>query len=107
VLAAAAFHADLQARWSTMKARLRARDVPGALECISARQRNSYRDLLDDVFVRQGKPVDDVLTTISLQNMSPGGSAEYKMGRVEGAHPFSYFIRFRIDVDGVWRLNFF
>jgi hypothetical protein len=107
VLDATAFHADLQARWSTMKARLRARDVPGALECISARQRKDYRDRLDDVFVRQGKRVDDVLTTISFESMSAGGGAEYKMRRVEGALPFAYYIEFRIDVDRVWRLNFF
>lgn len=106
VLTAAAFDAELQARWDTLKARLRAQDVAGALDCIAARRRERYREIFTEVIVNQRGRVDDILTTIRPVTTYPG-IAVYEMTRTEDGKALSYDVRFYLDGDGVWRVSQF
>jgi len=106
VLMPADFEAQLQGRWATLKERLRARDVAGALECVAERRRERFFDIFNDVFLGQGQRVDDVLTAIRPVTRYPG-AAVYEMLRRENGQTMSYEVRFSIDRDGVWRIESF
>jgi hypothetical protein len=107
VLSPAAFEAELQSRWGTLKTRLDRGDVTGALDCIHSTRRAEYARVFDEIFVNNRTRVDDVLTSITQVNVS-SGIAIYQMVRATPPHGrLSYDVRFVIDGDGVWRLRSF
>jgi len=107
VLSPAAFEAELQSRWDTLKTRLGRGDVAGALDCIHSTRRAEYARLFDEVFVKNRTRVDDELTSITPLHVH-SGIAVYHMLRTDPPHGrLSYDVRFVIDGDGVWRLRSF
>jgi hypothetical protein len=106
VMVAQAFESDLLARWDTFKARLRAADVPGALECLHSGSRRRYEASLQSLFAGRQTSVDDVFTTLTLVRIWRG-TAEFSMERQTSGRAMSYAVRFVIDGDGVWRINAF
>jgi len=96
-----AFEAELQGRWHTMRTRLAARDVPGALECVAWQRRADYERAWR-LLGAPLQPIDDVYKAIRRREWR-SGVAVYDMVRGRS----SFDIRFAIDVDGVWRLSDF
>ena len=107
VLTPAAFDAELQLRWDTLKTRLGRGDVAGALDCIHSTRRAEYARVFDEIFVKNRTRVDDVLTSITPVSVH-SGIAIYQMRRTDPPHGrLSYDVRFVIDGDGVWRMRSF
>ncbi|MCI0372143.1 MAG: PKD domain-containing protein [candidate division NC10 bacterium] len=106
VSAPAAFEAELQGRWTSMKTALRRGDIPVALECIHSESRPRYRDVFMALANRLAQDVDQIFTNIQLAKQGPGG-ATYEMLRTEAGITKSFEVRFQVDADGVWRLRSF
>jgi hypothetical protein len=107
VFAPDAFDRELQARWSTLKAALRRRDVPAAMECIVGRSRPQYEEVFRELFVKTtSTDVDRVLTSIRPVT-TRRAAAIYEMVRTQDGHDRSYEVRFAIDADLVWRIEAF
>jgi len=100
------FDAELVGRWETLKARLAAADLAGALECMHTDARKKYEPTFKALFVDRRTRVDDALTSIRLVEMR-GTGAEYEMRRTGPRGTLSYYVRFLVDVDGVWRIQSF
>jgi sugar lactone lactonase YvrE len=101
----AALDGALQAKWSGMKAALRAGDIPAALDFVVDRKRADYGSAFGILTARL-PAVDTILTDITLVRMR-NAAAVYEMVRVDGGIPKSFQIRFALGGDGVWRLESF
>lgn len=106
VVSQAQFDAELQRLWKEFKITLdEHRDVAAALECIHSSERSSYQKSLAEILTKE-KPIDQILTDISLVELR-GAGAEYQMLRMDNGKRISHFVQFAIDQDGVWRIKFF
>jgi hypothetical protein len=101
----AALDAVLQAKWSGMKAALRAGDIPAALDFIVDRRRADYGNAFG-ILASRLPAVDSILTDIALVSVR-NAAAVYEMVRVDAGVPKSFQIRFALGGDGVWRLDSF
>lgn len=101
----AALDGVLQAKWSGLKAALRAGDIPAALDFIVDRRRADYGNAFGIIAPRL-PAVDAILTDITLVRMR-NAAAVYEMVRVDDGIPKSFQIRFALGGDGVWRLDSF
>ena len=106
VVSPADFDADLQARWNTLKAALRAGNIDAAVECMHSRSRVRYREAFTTVFAGDPRKVDDTLTSIRFVEQN-SGRAVYEMLRWDDGKRRSLQVLFQIDVDDVWRLASF
>lgn len=97
--------AALRAKWTGLKAALRAGDVSRGLEAVALSARDDYRDLLTALGPRLAT-IDTILTDIDAIAFHEE-AAEYQMIRVDGGVRLSYFVLFVRDGDGIWRLKFF
>jgi hypothetical protein len=95
----------LHAKWSGMKAALRAGDIPAALEFIVDRRRTDYGQAFG-VLAPRLPLIDTIMTDISLVWMR-NAAALYEMVRVDAGITKSFEIRFALGGDGVWRLESF
>ena len=95
----------LRAKWTGLKAALRAGDVSRGLEAVALSARDDYRDLLTALGPQLGT-IDAILTEIHAVAFHEE-AAEYQMIRVDGGVRLSYFVLFVRDGDGIWRLKFF
>ena len=101
----ASLDAALRAKWTGLKAALRAGDVGRGLEAVALSARDDYRDLLTALAPQLGT-IDAILTDIDAVAFHEE-AAEYQMIRVDGGVRLSYFVLFVRDGDGIWRLKFF
>jgi sugar lactone lactonase YvrE len=101
----AALDAALQAKWSGMKAALRAGDIPAALEIVVDRRRADYGQVFG-VLAPRLSTIDTIMTDISLVWMR-NATALYEMVRVDAGLVKSFEVRFALGGDGVWRLESF
>ena len=97
--------APLQAKWTSFKDALRRGDTEKALESLVLSERDGYRELLT-ALTAQLSNIDVILRDISIVSAEQD-RAEYQMIRVDDGVTLSYFIVFRKDDDGIWRLEFF
>ena len=104
VFAPDAFERELQARWSTLRAALRRRDLTAALDCFTVSSRARYEAAFRALFIDRATNVDDVLTPITLVRHERA-HAIYEMARKDDSRTKSFDVRFAIDADGVWRLE--
>ncbi len=100
-----ALDASLQAKWSGMKAALRAGDVPAALEFIVDRRRADYGQAFG-ILAPRLPTIDTIMTDIALVWMR-NAAALYEMVRVDAGITKSFEVRFALGGDGVWRLESF
>jgi len=106
VVAFGDFDADLQGRWATLKAALRAGDVAGALECLHSAARPRYRESFTRLFAGGGGDVEGVLTSIRFVEQYRG-RAVFEMLRLRDGAMLSFQVVFLLDIDEVWRLYSF
>lgn len=106
VFTPAAFEAELQGRWSSMKAAFRRGDIPAALECIHSESRSRYRDAFTALGSRLVQDVDQIFTPLRFVKHGSGG-ATYEMLRTGAGITESFDVRFQADTDGIWRLRSF
>ena len=102
VLTPAAFDAELQDRWASLKTALRQGDPLGALECVHSgfRQRNQghFRDLPRDAVEAQLPPIRFVEFFVA--------EARYRSLQPAPGQSRPRDVRFQPDLlDGVWRLT--
>lgn len=106
VLSPSAFDADLQTRWTTMKAGLRRGDIPAALDCIHTESRSRYQKVFAALSNRLPQDVDQIFTTIRFVEHYKT-EAIYEMLRIDAGMTKSFEVRFSVDADGIWRLRMF
>jgi hypothetical protein len=102
VLDQVAFDSLLQARWTALKAALRASNVPAALQHIVGRARARYEAIFR-ALPADLPDVDTILTNVTLVEVA-GAEAIYEMVRTDRGIVKSFEIRFLLEQDGVWRL---
>jgi hypothetical protein len=105
VLAPDAFDAELQGRWAALKEAVRRGDFKAALDCAAATGRRRLEALLRAV---PSGGVDRALPAI--RSVEVGlGQAVYESVRPPdwgtGALPAPLVVRFRVDLDGTWRVS--
>jgi hypothetical protein len=100
VLSPEAFDAELQARWTELKAALGRRDLEAALECVSHARRNRLRGVVTDLL---GADVEQELPPIRFVAFHVT-EARYESTRPPSKLTGPPEVRFRIDQDGVWRI---
>ncbi len=105
-MAPAAFDAELQSRWATLKAALRRGDIPAALECLHSGSRSRYQPAFAALARQAPREVDRILAGIRFVEHRDG-EAIYEMRRVEVGEERAFDVRFMVDTDGVWRLRSF
>jgi hypothetical protein len=99
------FETELKRIWADFKTALRQRDIAAALNCTHASARDKYTKILPEVLKSQS-PIDTILTDIKFEKLA-AGRAEFEMLVKKGNDLFSYMVVFRIDEDGIWRIQFF
>jgi hypothetical protein len=95
----------LQAKWLTFKDALRRGDIAEAVHHITTRARARYEADLSTL-AQDLAAIDTILGAIRLVKFR-GAEAVYEMRRVDEGVTKSFEVRFRLDVDGVWRLHAF
>jgi hypothetical protein len=100
------FDADVQDRWTTLKAALHAGRIDDALECLHSVARERYRETFRRLFGGGGRAVDDIMTAVRFVEQRRG-RAVYEMLRPRDGTMLSYQVVFLLDVDDVWRLYSF
>ena len=101
----ATLEATLQAKWSAMKAALRAGDIPSALEFIVDRRQADYGQAFG-ILASRLPMIDTIMTDIGFVWMR-NAAALYEMVRIDAGVTKSFEIRFALGGDGVWRLESF
>jgi hypothetical protein len=101
VLSRAAFEAELQGRWATMKAALLRRDHEAALECVWFGGRDKLvRDL--EWILRTG--VERTMPPLRFVDLPPGSAALFAGLRPIPGNAKPLEVYFAPDYDGVWRV---
>jgi hypothetical protein len=107
VLDGTALDAILQAKWTALRAALAGGDVTAAVSLFAGASREAYRDQLD-ALARVGalqQVAGDLgpITAVKVRDRA----AEYEMRAVQRGIPYSFYVLFVIDTDGLWRLRVF
>lgn len=95
----------LQAKWTAMKGALRQGDIGRAVNYIVTKKRDGYRKMFESLTIPLSN-IDQVLTDIKFVKLA-GIQVEYEMLYTEGGAVFSGLVNFSLDMDGIWRINFF
>lgn len=95
----------LRAKWNAMKAALAAQDVEGALVYFTESSNGMFRynfELMQSILPTIVMEMESI-TMKKLEN----GHAEYEMITTTGGSTRSNYIEFIVDLDGIWKINFF
>jgi hypothetical protein len=107
VLDQASIDARLQARWSTLRDALSRNDVPTAVALFASASRDAYQDQLS-ALAGAGALAQ---IAADLGSITPvrvlDKAAEYELRAVQRGTPYSFYVLFVVDTDGVWRLRVF
>jgi len=95
----------LQAKWTAMKVALRQGDIGRAVSYINTKKRDGYRKVFETLTIPLAN-IDQVLTNVKFVKLA-GIRAEYEMLYMEGGAVFSGIVNFSLDMDGIWRIDFF
>ena len=101
-----ALDASLQAKWTGLKAALRAKEVARAAAFIHTETRAGYQAQFSRFRPATLATIDRYMTTIQLVEIGLGG-AQYEMLRVRNGQTLSFAVWFQLDQDGLWRLRRF
>jgi hypothetical protein len=101
----AALDALLRAKWSAMKDALRRGDIAAGVLQIVGLRRTDYEDAFR-LLAAHLPGIDAILTDIAMQEVRNAG-AVYDMRRTDDGVLKSFEVRFRVDDDGIWRLEAF
>ena len=99
------FDGLLQAKWTAMKDALRQGDIGRAVDYIVTRKRDGYRKMFESLTIPLSD-IDRILTDIKFVELV-GIRAEYNMLYTENGIAMSGLVNFSLDMDGIWRINFF
>jgi hypothetical protein len=95
----------LQDKWTAMKRALRQGDIGRAVEFIVTKKRDGYRTMFESLTIPLSD-IDRVLTDIKFVKLA-GIYAEYEMSYMQNGMQMSGLVNFSLDVDGIWRVDFF
>jgi len=95
----------LQAKWTAMKDALRQGDIGRAVNYIITKKRDGYRKMFEALTIPLSD-IDQALTDIKFVKLA-GIHVEYEMLYMEGGVVLSGLVNFGLDMDGIWRIEFF
>lgn len=99
------FDAMLQAKWDGMKAGLRLGNIETALGFIEKSKKNIYGynfNLLKDHLPEIETGLQDLAMVKVYDRM-----AEYSVRGMQDGQPYSFYVLFVKDTDGIWRISYF
>ncbi|MDT8271703.1 MAG: carboxypeptidase regulatory-like domain-containing protein [Desulfomonilia bacterium] len=95
----------IQAKWRAMKEHLDRAEIAGAMECFSPRSRQMF----EQNFTLMQEHLPDIVASMGDIRMVgvSDGVAEYEMWAEQGGESSSFLVRFIMDSDGLWKIDFF
>ncbi len=93
-------------KWESLENCLRNNDVEGALRDISPLRVDDYRRIFNAMTPEKRASMAGEMQDIQLIDMA-GGSVEYDIRTVRNGRQCSFLLRFEMDGDGFWRIDFF
>jgi hypothetical protein len=96
----------LREKWESLQSCLRNNDVEGALGDIAPSRVDDYRRIFNTMTPEKRASMADEMQDIQLIDMA-GGSVEYDIRTVRNGRQCSFLLRFEMDADGFWRIDFF
>ncbi len=107
VLDQASLEALLQTKWSALRDALSRSDVAAAVSLFASASRDAYQDQLTALAgvgaLSQVGADLGAITPVRIHDKA----AEYELRAVQRGTPYSFYVLFVIDTDGVWRLRVF
>jgi hypothetical protein len=107
VLDQAGLDSLLQARWAALRDALNRSDVAAAVALFAGPSRDAYQDQLTALAGVGALPqvAADLgpITPVRIRDKA----AEYELRAVQRGTPYSFYVLFVVDTDGVWRLRVF
>jgi hypothetical protein len=97
--------AVLQARWLALRNALRAGDIEGALQLVSAGARARYRAAFE-ALAADLPQIDAILGGLTFVR-AWGPEAVFEMQRTDDGALKAFEVRFAVDEDGLWRVSSF
>ncbi len=104
VLDRAGLDAALQARWNALRDAVRRGDVAAAVGAFAHGSQDAYRETFTALATAGALPqVAADLGPVRLVQIRDG-AAEYDLRAARGGTEYSFYVRFVLDDDGIWRL---